>query len=406
MPNDTNANAAIGKSARSQSIPKSIYIIGCVSMLNDFATEMVTPLIPILLATVLVSGPVLLGMVEGCANAIACFVQLWSGRFSDARGGRRKPFVVGGYLLSNLLRPLIVLASAGWHVVLIRSLDRVGKGLRNAPRDALITDLAPAVLRGRAFGIHRAFDNLGAVGGALIGALVILLFSAGLRDVVLLSVVPGLLCVALFAFAVREPVKLAAPATPILRLAWRDVPIPMRGYLLTVMLFTFSRTAELFIVLRAHELGASIAHALFLWAALNFVKIFANVGGGMLADRFGRMALLVPGWALHSAAMLGFCFVDTLSELWLATLFFGFAMSVSEGVERAVIGEHARSEQRGTLFGWYYALMGIASIPAGLLLGWLWQSAGAATAYAFAAGIGLLATLILKFVVAPGVLRH
>ncbi len=386
-------------------IPRSIYIIGCVSMLNDFATEMVTPLIPILLATTLAAGPVVLGLIEGLANAVACFVQLWSGRFSDARGGRRKPLAVGGYLLSNIMRPFIVLATAWWHVVLIRALDRVGKGMRSAPRDALIADLAPAPVRARAFGIHRAFDNLGAVGGALIGAMVILAFSANLKDIVLLSVVPGLLCVALLAFGVREPVK-NIPAVPLMvKLKWSDVPTELRSYLLTVMLFTFSRTAELFIILRAHELGASLPHALLLWAMLNFVKIFANVGGGMLADRYGRIALLVPGWALHSAAMLGFCFVDNLFTLWWAVIFFGFAMSVSEGVERAVIGEYAGQQQRGTLFGWYYALVGIASIPAGLLLGWLWQTMGPTAAYGFAASVGLLATFTLKFAVAPKILR-
>jgi MFS family permease len=400
------AGAKTIPAASSASIPRSIYVIGCVSMLNDFATEMVTPLIPILLATTLAAGPVILGLIEGLANAVACFVQLWSGRYSDAHGGKRKPLAVGGYLVSNVMRPLLVLATVWWHVVLIRSLDRIGKGMRNAPRDALITDLAPATLRARAFGIHRAFDNLGAVGGALIGALVIIAFSADMKDIVLMSVVPGLLCVALFAVGVREPAKNIPDSPLVLRLHWADVPKPMQRYLLTVTLFTFSRTAELFIVLRAHELGASTAHALLLWAALNFVKIFANVGGGMLADRFGRMALLVPGWALHSAAMLGFCFVSDLMSLWVAVVFFGFAMSVSEGVERAVIGEHAELATRGTLFGWYYALVGMASIPAGLLLGWLWQSSGANAAYGFAAVVGLIATLVLRFAVAPAMLRH
>lgn len=400
-----SANAPANAPVNTPRLPASIYVIGAVSMLNDFATEMVTPLIPILLATTLAAGPVVLGLIEGLANAVASFVQLGSGRFSDARGGKRKPLAVAGYLVSNLMRPLIVLATLWWHVVLIRSLDRVGKGLRNAPRDALITDLAPPSLRGRAFGIHRAFDNLGAVGGALIGALVMIVFSANLKDIVLLSVLPGLLCVALLAFGVREPVK-NTPATPMKwRLNWADVPTSMRGYLFTVMLFTFSRTAELFIVLRAHELGASTAHALLLWAALNFVKIFANVGGGILADRYGRFALLVPGWGLHSAAMLGFCFVDSIFTLWWAVIFFGFAMSVSEGVERAVIGEHAGLEARGTLFGWYYALVGLASIPAGLALGWLWQTAGAVTAYGFAAAVGLMATLILQFGVVPRIAR-
>lgn len=382
-------------------LPASVYVIGVVSMLNDIATEMVTPLIPILLATVLASGPIVLGLVEGMANTVACVIQIWAGRFSDARGGKRKPFAVTGYLVSNAVRPLLGFATIWWHVVAIRSLDRVGKGIRNAPRDALLVDLSPPSMRARAFGIHRAFDNLGAVGGALLGALVIYAYSSNLKDVLLISAIPGLLCVVLFAFGVREVRKPAAPVPMVLALRWKDVPQHARGYLLTVMLFTFARTAEVFIVLRAHELGASTIHALLLWAALNFIKIFANYAAGIWADRNGRFSLLVPGWLLHSVAMLGFCFAGSVATLWAAALFFGFAMSVSEGVERAVIGDFADEKARGTLFGWYYALVGIASIPAGLLLGWIWQSQGAPVAYAFAGCAGLAATAVLHFGVTP-----
>ena len=399
LPSPVAAEAIPGK------LPLSIYVIGIVSMFNDVATEMVTPLIPILLATVLTSGPVILGLVEGLANAVSCLVQIWAGRFSDASGGRRKPLAVSGYLISNAMRPLLALATIWWHVVLIRALDRVGKGVRSAPRDALIVDLSPAALRARAFGIHRAFDNLGAVGGALLGALIIAFYSSNLKEVLLISAVPGLMCVALLAFGVSEPQKKMVTVPMRFQLRWHEVPRFSRGYLLTVMLFTFARTAELFIVLRAHELGASTVHALLLWATLNFVKIFANFGAGVWADRNGRFSLLVPGWLLHSLAMLGLCLVTGIVSLWVAALFFGVAMSVSEGVERAVIGDFADPDARGTLFGWYYALVGIASIPAGLLLGWLWQSYGASVAYAFAGIAGLLATAVLHFKVTPVLVR-
>jgi len=275
-------------------------------------------------------------------------------------------------------------------------------------RDEVARCLDPAALRARlaqAFGIHRAMDNLGAVGGALLGALVIAFYSSNLKDVLLVSAIPGLLCVALFAWGVREPRKAPVPVAVQVSWHWRAVPAEARGYLLTVMLFTFSRTAEVFIVLRAHELGASVVHALLLWAALNFVKIFANYAGGIWADRRGRFAMLVPGWALQSLAMAGFCLVDGLNGLWLAAIFFGFAMSVSEGVERAIIGEIATPGSRGTLFGWYYALVGAASIPAGMILGGLWQTLGSQVAYAFAALAGLLACAILQFHVAPRLSR-
>ena len=397
----TNPPESPARAAESPRLPRSVYVIGLVSFFNDIATEMVTPMIPILLATVLHGGPVILGLVEGLANAVACALQLFAGRFSDARGGRCKPLAVTGYLISNAVRPLLGLATVWWHVVLIRAMDRVGKGIRNAPRDALIVDLAPPAMRARAFGIHRAFDNFGAVGGALLGALIIATITTDLTNVLLISVIPGLLCVALFAFGVREAKK-STPRAPFnFSLRWSEVPPHARGYLLTVMVFTFARAAELFIVLRAHELGASVVHALLLWAALNFVKIFGNYAAGVWSDRHGRFSMLIPGWLLHSLAMFGFCFVTDLGGLWIAAVCFGLAMSVSEGVERAVIGDFADEQSRGTLFGWYYALVGVASIPAGLALGWLWQAQGAAVAYAFAGTAGLLATAWLHFVVAP-----
>lgn len=370
-------------------------------MLNDIATDMVTPLIPILLATTLSSGAVALGLVEGLSNAVASFLRLWAGRWSDTHGGQRKPLAVSGYFISNLVRPMLALATAAWHVVLLRAIDRVGKGIRSAPRDALIVDLSPPALRARAFGIHGAFDNFGAVCGALIGVAVIVLFTSDLKTIVWISAVPGFLAVLVFAFCVREPAKPHVETPQLMRFHWSGLSPAMRRYLLSVMLFTFARVAELFIILLAHQLGASTAHALLLWAAFNAIKIVANYGAGILADRHGRMALIVPGWVLHSLAMLSFCFVTDLPSLWCSSLFFGFAMSISEGVERAVIGDHARAEERGTLFGWYHALVGAASIPAGLILGWLWQALGAASAYGFAGACGLAAAYLLHFKVAP-----
>lgn len=387
-------------------LPRAVYVIGMVSLLNDIATEMVTPLIPILLATTLGAGPVALGLVEGIANAVAAFVRLWAGRLSDVTGGKRKPLAVSGYLISNLARPLFAVATSWWQVVGIRALDRVGKGVRSAPRDALIVDVAPDAMRARAFGVHSAFDNLGAVGGALLGALVIGAFAFSLKDVLWLSAIPGLLAVALLAFGVREPPKSAPEEKLVMRFRWSDVPHPLRGYLLVTALFTFARTAELFVILRATELGATTTQALLLWAVFNFVKIFANVGAGALSDRFGRMRLLVPGWLLYSMAMFAFCFVDSLTSLVWAVLFFGFAMSIGEGVERAVLGDHARAEERGTLFGWYYALFGLASIPAGLLFGAVWRAYGASMGYAFAGAIGLVASALLAFVIAPHLRPH
>ena len=391
-------------------LPRSIYIIGAVSMLNDIASDMVIPLVPILLATTLGAGPWVLGLVEGLSDAVAAFLRLWAGRHSDASGGKRKPLALMGYSISNIARPLLGLAASWWHVVLLRALDRVGKGIRSAPRDALIVDIAPANLRGVAFGIHRAFDNAGALLGALIAAAIVYAFSADLAHIVLLSAIPGFLAVGLLAWGVTEPrappLANADSAVVFKTLAWRDVPPPLRRYLLVLMLFSFARLAETFIILRAHELGASVVAALLLWAAMNGVKTVANYFGGALSDRLGKLKVMIPGWALHCIAMFGFFWVDDLVSLWIATLFLGVALAFTEGVERAVLGDHAHAEQRGTLYGWYYALIGFAAIPAGLMFGGLWQFFGAATAFAVGGVIGIISLGLLRFWVVPGLAAH
>lgn len=385
-------------------LPGAIFLVGAVSLFNDVATDLVTPLIPYLLAS-LGAGGMALGLVEGVSNAISSLLRLWAGRQSDAAGGRRKPLALGGYLLSNLARPLLALATVAWHVALIRAFDRVGKGLRSAPRDALIVDLAPPSMRARAFGVQTAMDNFGAVLGALLGVVLVGVFALDLRAIVWISVVPGLLSVALLAFWFHEPPKPHAVEPVARKVAWTHVPVRMRGFLFATMLFTFARVAELFIILRAQELGAGVAHGLLLWASFNIVRVAVSYAAGVLADRHGRLRLVVPGWTLFAVAMFLFSLVSDLPSLWAAALFLGAAMAISEGVERAIIGDIASEAERGTLFGWYHMLVGTASIPAGFALGWLWQVQGASIACIYSGIVGIAAAALLHFHVAPRLRR-
>ncbi|MBL8519361.1 MAG: MFS transporter [Betaproteobacteria bacterium] len=381
-------------------LPASIYFVGAVSLFNDIATDLVTPLIPFLLAS-LGAGGLALGLVEGVSNAVSSLLRLWAGRFSDASGGQRKPLVLGGYVVSNLARPLLAIATSAWQVAWIRAFDRVGKGIRSAPRDALIVDLAPPALRARAFGVQTAMDNFGAVLGALLGVLLVGVWMWDLKTVILVSAIPGLLSVLMLAFLVPEPPKHHGLQTAAPRLQWTGVSRRMRGFLIVTMLFTFARVAELFVVLRAHELGGSIAHGLLLWAAFNVMRVGVSYAAGILADRHGKLALVVPGWAVFAVALFLFSLVQDLPSLWAGALFLGAAMAVSEGVERSIIGDHAHAGERGTLFGWYHMLVGVASIPAGLALGWLWQVQGAAIACIYSGCIALAAAMILHWRVAP-----
>lgn len=391
---DSSARAA------SERLPRTVVVLGVVSFFNDFASDIVVPLIPILLATVLSAGPIALGFVEGVADALACFLKLWAGRHSDIMRGRRKNLALTGYTLSNLARPLLGLAGSWLTVLLLRSIDRVGKGLRSAPRDAMVADAAPAHHRGYAFGFHRALDNAGAVAGALTAATVLAWSDFGLSQVILWSAIPGFIAILLLGLGIHEEKSQTPdPATPPLPpspLRWSALTTPMQRYLWVLFLYTFARASETFILLLGHELGASVVELLLLWAALNLAKALISTQGGQLADRFGRGALIVTGWVALAIAFLLFGQVTSSLELWIVSLFYGLLTGLSEGAERALIGDYATSSERGTAFGWYHLISGIAAIPAGLLFGVIWQTFDAATAFSFAGTLAVLAIAALR----------
>lgn len=382
-----------------QKLPRTVVVLGFVSFLNDFASDIVIPLIPILLATVLAAGPVALGLIEGVADAVAAFLKLWSGRHSDIFSGRRKGLTVIGYLLSNVARPLLGLATAWPAVLILRGVDRVGKGVRSAPRDALVADVTPPAMRGHAYGFHRALDNGGAVAGALVAAAILAWSPVTLAQVILLSAIPGFFAVALAAFGVKdeEPAKPGADKPNSLPpLSWSGLSGPMRRYLLVLGLFTFAKASETFILLLGYQLGVGVVELLLLWAALNLCKAVTSTRGGKLADRVGRGPVLMLSWTAFALSFLLLGKVSSHPGLWLATLFYGLFMGLSEGAERAVIGDFAAAGERGTAFGWYHLVLGLAAIPAGLLFGLIWQYQSAAMAFFFAGGLAALSALLLR----------
>jgi MFS family permease len=384
-------------------LPRTVIALGFVSFLNDVASDIVIPLIPIVLATVLAAGPVALGLVEGVADAVASLLRLWAGRHSDATLGRRKPLVVAGYALSNLARPLLGLAG-GWTTVLIlRSIDRMGKGIRSAPRDAWVADVTPRELTGKAFGVHRMFDNAGAVGGGLLAAAALAYSGASLQNVILFSAIPGVLSLLLI-LGVRDAPQRAAPQKlPPLR--WSVLSTGMRRYLLVLGAFTFARVSETFLVLYGHGLGMSVVELLLLWSALNAVKSAAAYAGGVLSDRVGRRAVMLASWIGFGAAYYFVCRTETAGMLWAVTLAYGALAGLSEGAERALIKEFGREGEQGTAFGWYHLIVGIAAIPAGAIFGALWQLQSAAMAFSFAGAVAAGSALLLWRWVKPGASR-
>ncbi|MBN9134158.1 MAG: MFS transporter [Nitrosospira multiformis] len=390
-------------------LPRTVIVLGLVSFFNDFASDIVVPLIPILLATVLAAGPIALGLIEGVADAVASLLKLWAGRHSDIMSGRRKGLAVAGYTLSNIARPMLGLAGS-WPVILVlRSIDRVGKGLRSAPRDALVADATPPGMHGYAFGYHRAMDNGGAVAGSLMAAAVLTWSGLSLTEVILWSAVPGVIAVLLLGAGVKEVKeekeekqdkedaaghRSAPPALPPLR--WSLLSLPMRRYLLVLMLFTFARASETFILLLGHELGVGTVELLLLWSALSLCKAATSIWGGHLADSLGRGTLMLIGWSTFSLSFLMLGQVTGSSGLWAVSIFYGLCAGMSEGAERAIISDYALPRERGTAFGWYHLMVGLAAIPAGLLFGSLWQFQSAATAFFFAGGLAAVAAVLLR----------
>lgn len=392
----------------SRKLPRTVVLLGLVSFFNDFASDIVVPLIPILLATVLAAGPIALGLIEGVADAVACFLKLWAGRHSDMMSGRRKGLALMGYTLSNLARPLLGLAGSWLAVLLLRSVDRVGKGLRSAPRDAMVTDATPLHIRGYAFGFHRALDNAGAVAGALTAAAILAWSDLSLSEVILWSAVPGFAAVVILGTGVKEEKTDRAQPSEFQRtlppLRWSALSVPMRHYLWVLALFTFARASETFILLFGHQLNIDVVELLLLWAALNFAKALTSTQGGQLADRFGRGALILIGWSALAVSFLALSQVTTSTGLWIVSIGYGLFMGMSEGAERALISDYALPDERGTAFGWYHLVSGIAAIPAGLLFGVIWHFFSAAAAFCFASLLALLAIALLRLWAWP--IRH
>lgn len=374
-------------------LPRTVYVVGLISLLNDFASEMVTPLIPLLLVTVLAAGPVALGLIEGLADTVTNLLKLWAGARSDRAGRRRKPFILLGYSLSNVVRPLLGLSSSWLMVLAIRVTDRVGKGLRSAPRDALLADAIPHGMAARAYGLTRALDHSGAVLGALAAAAVLHWGTERLDLIIAFSAIPGLFAILFVVFGIQEPIVKAAAAKIHAPVHWQRLSTKTRTYLIAVGLFALGRIPETFLLLRGHELHMSVVQLLLLWAALHTVKALTAESAGRLADRIGRRPVLLAGYAVYVLALIGLAFAESIWHLSLLCLVLGLYFGLTEGAERALVRDLAPTAERGTAFGWYHMIVGVAAIPAGLLLGGLWALIGAQTAFLVSASIAAASSL-------------
>jgi MFS family permease len=382
---------------------RTVWALALVSFLTDASSEMIYPLLPVFLTGTLGAGVATLGMIEGAAESVASLLKLASGWWSD-RVRRRKPLIVAGYALASLARPLVAIAQSAGQVLAIRLTDRVGKGIRGAPRDALIADSVDAAVRGRAFGVHRAADHAGAVVGPLV-AFALLGAGVGIRSVFWFAAIPGALAVVVAVVLVRERGHSAAVAPPVSAAAAGvavrrpDLSQPMDRRFWSVMgailLFTLGNSTDAFLLLRAAELGVPVPLVPILWAALHVVKSASSVPGGMLSDRLGRTPTMVAGWLLYAAVYLLFGVATEAWQAWALFLAYGVYFGLTEGVERALIADIVPADRRGTAYGWYALVVGVGALPASLLFGAVWQGWGAPAAFVVGAGLALLAAVAL-----------
>jgi MFS family permease len=379
--------------ATSERMDPGVMTLGWVSFLTDFSSDMIYPLLPDFLTRRLGAGPAVVGLIEGVAEATSSLTKLFAGWWSD-RTRRRKPLVVAGYSLATLVRPLIGLATSWLQVFAIRFADRVGKGIRTAPRDALIASLVPPEKRGRAFGIQRAMDNAGSVAGPLAAALLLKTLVSEERTVFLLAFIPGILSVVLLVRRVREaPAAAARVASPASSGGGERLP---RGFWVATLLFvvfTLANSTDAFLLLRARESGVPLWQIPLLWAFFNAVKAAAGVPGGALSDRIGRVACVGMGWVVYGIAYAGFAFVSTPAGVW--ALFGGYALffALTEGAQRALVADLVGDTLRGRAFGIFHGSIGIAALPSSILFGIWWKVFGPRTAFLIGAGLAAAAVI-------------
>lgn len=381
---------------------KNIFNLGLVSFFTDISSEMIYPLMPIFLTSVLKAPLAFVGVVEGIAESTASILKLVFGWYSD-KLGKRKLFVSIGYTISSLIRPMIAFAVYPWHVLAVRFADRVGKGIRTAPRDALIADTCDPEEKGKAFGFNRAMDHAGAVIGPLVASFLLLIFINNYRFVFALSFIPALAAVFIILFLVKEKkAEIACVGTgrdlSSQKLSLKLFDKNFKFYLFVILIFTLGNSSDAFLILRAKEIGVPIAFIPMLWVLLHIVKMASSTPGGALSDKFGRKKIIVAGWIIYFLVYLGFAFAKNTAQIWILFPIYGFFFGLTESAEKAFVADLVKSEVRGSAYGVYNFAIGIGALPASVIMGVLWQRFGVVTAFSFGAILAVISAFLLLMV--------
>ncbi len=388
-------------------LTRTVVALGVVSLLNDAASEMILPLLPAFLVGLQGGGAAVLGMMEGIAESLSAVLKLAGGWFSD-RTGKRTPWLFAGYGIAVAARPLMGLAGSAWHVVVLRSIDRLGKGLRTAPRDAMLAEAAGPDNRGLVFGFHRAMDHAGAIVGPLVA--LALMGWAGLepRQIFLVAIVPGALVMAALVIASAaaragsQPRPAAAQPGQSPRLTLRGTDARFRLYLASVLLFTLGNSSDAFLLLRARDAGVSLQMLPVLWIVLHLSKIALSVAAGALSDRIGRRTVIFAGWIVYGAVYLLFGLATETWHIWVLFSVYGLHFGLTEGAERALVTDLVAEGTRGTAFGLFHFTVALAALPSSILMGIMYQHLGPLPAFCTGAALAWAAAIVLLAVRSAG----
>jgi MFS family permease len=389
--------------SRLLNLPKPVWLLGWVSLATDSASEAVYPLLPFFLTRVLGAGAVSLGIVEGAAEAVSSLLKVLSGRIAD-RSRAKRPLVLFGYSVSSIARPFIAITTSWTQVFTVRVLDRVGKGVRAAPRDAMLAAWTTPTTRGKVYGFHRGMDHLGAVIGPALASLFLVFYPDRYRTLFALTIVPGAIAVILILFVSEDTSPRAAQAvTPNAAPRATTIALPRQFtvFMLVLALFTLGNSTDAFLLLKLTDVAGSARWIPLMWAALHVVKASVSMVGGGWSDRIGRRAVIAIGWVVYAVVYAGFAASQSLPALLAWFLLYGCYFGFVEGTEKALVADLAPAGRRGMAFGVYNAVQGLGALAASVLFGVIWKMYGAPTAFGLGAGIALAATALLLACVRP-----
>lgn len=372
----------------------SVIFLGLASLFNDLSSEIIYPLLPIFLTTYIGASFAFVGLIEGIAETTASLLKLYSGYLSD-KIGKKKGLTVIGYTISNISRPIIGFAYSPIFVLFCRFADRVGKGIRTSPRDAILASVTDENSRGKAFGFHRSMDNLGSLLGAFLGFILLNFAGLDIRMVFLLVFIPGFISILAVLFGVKSADTKIYQGTKQISLSLKPFGKDFKRYLMVLGIFTLGNSSDAFLLLKAKECGLSDAYIPLLWMMLSLVRTIFSTPAGIISDKISRKKIIITGWIIYAIVYIAFAYSTKVWHIWILFGIYGFYYALTEGVEKALVADLVGEELRGTAYGLYNFVIGILALPSSFICGLLWQKFGSIVALGFGAILAFIASLLL-----------